>query len=41
MKFANRSIDLLINFNDTLLKNGIEQYKNQLSGSRHPLWPSV
>jgi GxxExxY protein len=28
MKFANKSIGLLINFNVTLLKNGIKRYKN-------------
>jgi len=28
MKFANKTIGLLINFNVTLLKNGIKRYKN-------------
>ena len=28
MKFANKTIGLLINFNVTLLKNGLKRYKN-------------
>jgi len=28
MKFANKTVGLLINFNVTMLKNGIKRYKN-------------